>query len=175
MRRYSMPDIGRAAAASVALLFATVAAGPIDQLDRFAGTWQTQGTFVETPYSTAGSATGTATCAWSTDHLYMICQQSNVLAGKQDDDVAIYSYDDASQAYKFYSVRASRSTTATITIDKNTVTYPFSFTNNGETVSIRTLNEWTGPDSYTWRSEFSTDLGKTWTLMASGTSQRTSH
>ena len=167
--------IGRVIAAAAALLFATVAAGPIDQLDRFAGTWQTQGTFVETPYSTAGTASGTATCAWSTDHQYMICQQNNVLAGKQDDDVAIYSYDDAAQAYKFYSVRPSRSTTATIAIDKDTVTYPFSFTNNGETVSIRTLNTFTSPDFYNWRSEFSIDLGKTWTLMASGTSQRTSH
>jgi hypothetical protein len=72
-------------------------------------------------------------------------------------------------------VRPSRSTTATITIDKDNVTYPFSFTNNGETVSIRTLNTFTSPDFYNWRSEFSTDLGKTWTLMASGTSQRTSH
>lgn len=175
MKRFSVVNIGRVIAASAALLFATVAAGPIDQLDRFAGTWQTQGTFVETPYSTAGAASGTATCAWATDHQYLICQQNNVLAGKPDDDVAIYSYDDAAQAYKFYSVRPARSTTATITIDRDTVTYPFSFTNNGETVSIRTLNTFTSPDFYNWRSEFSTDLGKTWTLMASGTSQRTSH
>jgi hypothetical protein len=167
--------IGRVILASAALVCATVAAGPVDQLDRFAGTWQTQGTFVDTPYSTAGAATGTATCAWATDHQYMICQQNNVLGGKQDDDVAIYSYDEAAQAYKFYSIRPSRSTTATITIDKDSVTYPFSFTNNGETVSIRTLNTFTSPDFYNWRSEYSTDLGKTWTLMASGTSQRTSH
>jgi hypothetical protein len=157
--------------ALVTLLFA-VGAGPIDQLDRFAGTWQTQGTFVDTAYSKAATASGTTTCAWSMDRAFMICQQSVAVGGKSDHDVAIYSYDDATSAYRFYNVHAGSSTSATITIAGEMVTYPFSFTDKGKTVSIRTLNVWKNPNAYDWRSEFSTDDGKTWTLMASGTSTR---
>lgn len=154
------------------LAFALLAAGPIDQLDRFSGTWHGQGTFVETPYSTAGTSSATTICSWSADHLFMICQQSATLAGKRDDDVAIYSYDDAAGAYRFFNIRPSRITSLTITVDGNTVTYPSTFTDKGKNVTVRTLNVWKNSNFYTWRTEYTTDGGATWTLMASGTSQR---
>jgi hypothetical protein len=159
-------------AVTLALLATTIAAGPIDQLDRFAGTWQTQGTFLDTPYSKAGSASGLARCAWSSDRLFMICQQTVTLNGKTDHDVTIYAYDDAAQQYTFHNVHAANATTATITIDGDTVTYPFSYKDGDTTVSIRTLNIWKNPYAYAWRTEYSTDGGTTWTPMASGTSTK---
>src|SRR5579871_3743796 len=117
------------------LALALLAAGPIDQLDRFSGTWHGQGTFVETPYSTAGTSSATTICAWAADHLFMICSQSVTMNGKRDDDVAIYSYDDAAGAYNFFNIRPARITSTTIAIDGNTVTYPFSFTDKGKKVT----------------------------------------
>ncbi|HEY3675301.1 MAG TPA: hypothetical protein VGK84_04870 [Candidatus Tumulicola sp.] len=155
------------------LMLCVVGAGPLDQLDRFAGTWQTQGTFLTTPYSTAGTAAGTSSCAWSNDRQFMICQQNVTLSGKTDHDVTVYSYDDAKQAYRFYNVHAADSTATSITVNGDTITYPFSFTGDGgQTVEIRTTNVWKGSTFYDWRTEYSTDNGATWTPMASGTSQK---
>jgi hypothetical protein len=163
--------MNRLLCAFAVFLFA-VAAGPVDQLDRFAGTWQTQGSFVTTPYSKAATATGTTNCAWSKDHLFMICQQSNVLGGKEDHAVAVYTYDDGVQHYRFYNMHPRNSSSGTITIAGDTVSYPFSFDDGGKTVDIRTLNVWTSPNAYTWKTEYSTDGKKTWALMASGTSTK---
>ncbi len=163
--------IALVAVASVGSPVAGVAA-PIDELERFAGTWQSQGTFVETPYSKAGPATATTTCAWSGDRLFMICQQVVTMAGKRDDDLGIYSYDETSGSYRFYNVHPGRTTDTTITVHGDTITYPFSFTDNGKNVTIRTLNVWKSADLYTWRTEYSTDAGANWALMASGTSRK---
>lgn len=147
-------------------------AAPLDELDRFTGTWQSQGTFVNTPYSKAHSATGTTTCAWSDDHTFMICQQRVSDSGDLETDVAVYTYDDAAKVYRFSNIQRQHTTSLTITITGNTVTYPLTFVDNGKNVSIRTLNIWESPTLYRWRTEYSLDDGATWKLMASGTSQR---
>jgi hypothetical protein len=158
--------------AVLCLALALLAAGPIDQLDRFTGTWISQGTFTETPYSKAGTSSATTICAWSADHLFMICPQSVTLAGKRDDDVAIYSYDPAAGAFNFFNIRPARIATTTITVNGDTITYPFSFTDKGKNVTIRTLNVWKNANLYTWRTEYTTNGGAAWTLMSSGTSRK---
>jgi hypothetical protein len=62
-----------------AVAFCAVAAVPanaagVDELGRYLGTWTSPGTLYDTPYSKAGTATATTTCAWSQDHVFMICQ-----------------------------------------------------------------------------------------------------
>jgi hypothetical protein len=151
---------------------AVAGAAPLDELNRFAGTWQSQGTFVDTPYQKAGNATATTTCAWSIDGEFMICQQSANLNGTHDSALGIYSYDSTAQAYRFDNVHTARSTSTTVTVDGDTVTYPFTFSDNGKSVTIRTLNVWKSPTMYTWRTEYSTDGGATWSLMGSGVSQK---
>ena len=162
---------------AIALALAAVpgvaAAAPLDELNRFTGTWQSTGTFVDSPYQKAGTATATTTCAWSIDGQFMICQQSVTLNGTHDAALGIYTYDAAGTAYRFYNVHASRTTTSTITVQGDTITYPFSFTDNGKNVTIRTLNVWKSPTSYTWSTEYSTDGGATWSPMGSGVSQKT--
>ncbi len=140
--------------------------------DRFAGTWQSHGTFVNGPYSKASTSTATTTCAWSTGHTFMICQQSVSTDGKVSDDLGIYTYDGAARAYRFYNVETARTTASTITVAGNTITYPFSFTDKGKKVAIRTLNIWDSPSLYRWRAEYSTDGGTSWQVMGSGSSQR---
>jgi hypothetical protein len=154
--------------AALALAFAGAVLAPgrtwaaqLDELDRFAGTWQSQGTFLETPYGKASSSSATTTCAWSIDHAFMICQQNVSMGGKQEDDLGIYTYDATANVYRFYNVRASATTSTTITVAGNTITYPFSFTDNGKNVTIRTVNIWENANLDRWSSEYSIDSGAT--------------
>jgi hypothetical protein len=157
--------------AATALPLGAVAAG-LDQLDRFAGTWTSPGALVDTPYSKAASVSATATCAWSSDRLFMICQQSVSDGTKIDHDLALYTFDAAANVYHFFNVRSSQVNSVPIEIQGNTITYTNSFSDRGKRVTIRTLNVWESPSLYRWRTEYSTDAGATWTLMGSGTSQR---
>ena len=149
------------------------AADPIDSLDRFAGTWKSHGTFVDSPYGKAGPADATTTCVWSNGHTFVICQQNVTMDGKTNEDIALYTYDPDAKIYRFFNVRPSKVVPLLITIDGDTVTYPVTFKDSaGQDVTIRTLNVWENPALYRWRTEYSNDAGKTWIPMASGTSQR---
>jgi hypothetical protein len=161
-------------AVTIGLVFAALAAtratsAGVGELGRFLGTWQSPGTFVDTPYSKASTVTATTTCAWSNDRVFMICQQSSVMNGKADHAVAVYTYDAAKDQYRFYNVGAKGGNGSVIAVQGNTITYTDSFTDNGKPVTIRTLNIWESASLYRWRTEYTSDAGATWTLMGSGT------
>ncbi|MBV9233203.1 MAG: hypothetical protein JO030_04110 [Candidatus Eremiobacteraeota bacterium] len=163
--------------AFVAVLFlcalpAAAGAGGLDELNRFAGTWDAPGTLLTTPYSTAGRADAVNICGWSTDHVFMICQQRISTGGKLSHVVSIYTYDETTNQYHFFNVHRNGAASTTITVGADTITYTDTFTDNGKNVTIRTLNVWENRDRYRWRTEYSTDGGATWSLMASGISQR---
>jgi|SRR6516164_4758247 hypothetical protein len=159
------------AVACCATVVAARAAG-VDDLGRFLGTWTSPGTLYDTAYSKAGTATATNTCAWSSDHVFMICQQSITLNGKLSHAISIYTYDAVKSQYHFFNVGPDGGDGSIISVVGDTVTYSNSFTDKGKQVTILTLNVWESPTLYRWRTEYTTDSGKTWTLMASGTSQR---
>ena len=150
---------------------AALAAGR-NELDRFVGTWDAPGSFVTTPYSKAGHADAVNSCAWSTDHIFVICQQSISIDGALQHAISIYTFDDAAMTYHFYNLRPDGASSTKISVAGNTIIYSDSFTDKGQTVTIRTLNVWETPDRYRWRTEYSLDGGTTWRLMASGLSQR---
>ena len=166
--------LGAAAALAAAIALFPIAArsAGADELDRYAGSWTSTGTFVDTPYSKAGPADADTTCTWSTDRGFMICQQRVTLSGKTEHDLGIYTYDDATKAYHFVAVRTTGPSSPDIAMDSTSVTYVSSFNDNGKQVTVRTMNVWVGPGRYTWRTEYSTDNGATWTLMASGSATR---
>ena len=154
--------------------FAPAGAGAagLDELNRFAGTWDAPGTLLTTPYSTAAHADAVNTCGWSQDHIFMICQQSLAIDGKPSHVISIYTYDETANAYHFFNVHRNGAASTTIAVAGDTITYTDSFKDKGKNVTIRTLNVWENPDRYRWRTEYSTDGGATWSLMASGISQR---
>lgn len=142
----------------------------LDQLDKLAGTWQSTGTFVDSAYSKAGSASATTTCAWSIDRYFLLCQQTVVMNSIPSHDVAIYTYSETSHAYKFYNVRADGSGGTELAVDAKSITYNGSFDDGSKHVLTRTTNVWESPKAYAWRAEYSIDGGTTWTLMGSGRS-----
>jgi hypothetical protein len=151
---------------------AGASAAGVEDLGRFLGTWTSPGTLLDTPYSKAGSASATTTCAWSSDHVFMICQQITMLNGKPGNALSIYTYDAAKSQYHFFNLGPDGGDGSIVTVTGDTVTYTNSFTDKAKEVTIRTLNIWSRPDFYRWRTEYTTDSGKTWMLMASGTSER---
>ena len=159
---------------SVALLCATVGANArpaaLDLLDKLVGAWQSSGTFVDSAYSKAGTATANTSCAWSADRYFLICQQTVFVNAKPTHDVAIYTYDDATQAYKFYNAGIDRVGSAALSVDATTITYNGSFDDGAKHVLTRTSNVWESPYAYAWRAEYSLDGGVHWTLMGSGRS-----
>lgn len=144
----------------------------VQELGRFLGTWTNSGTLLDTPYSKAGSATGTTTCVWSEEQLFMICQQRISINGIVDRAISVYTYDASQGRYHFYHVGSSGGSGSPIAIDDKTVTYTDSFSDKGHQVTIRTLNVWESATLYRWRTEYSSNDGALWSLMASGTSQR---
>lgn len=151
---------------------ATASAAGLDELDRFVGTWDSPGTLLATPYTKAGHADAVNVCAWSADHLFVICQQNIRLNTGHEDAISIYTFDEATKTYHFFNVHTSGATSTKISVAGNTITYSDSFMDKGKNVLTRTLNVWESPNRYRWRSEYSVDAGTTWLLMASGVSTR---
>lgn len=160
------------------LLVATIGAAPsttpdgLLQLDRFAGNWTGNGTFVTSDYSQAGTASAKTECNWSQDRTFMICQQQAVLNGKPEDDVSVYTYDASSSKYHFYNIGVSRANGTELGVTPDTVIYTNTFSDRGRSVQSRTLNVWDRPGHYRWRTEYSLDAGAHWILMGSGDSTR---
>lgn len=142
----------------------------LDLLDKLVGTWESSGTFVDSAYSKAGSATATTTCAWSADRYFLLCQQTVLMNAKPTHDIAIYTYDDATHAYKFYNAGVDRVGSTALSVAVKTIVYNGSFDDGAKHVLTRTSNVWESPRAYAWRAEYSLDAGATWTLMGSGRS-----
>lgn len=144
----------------------------LGQLDRLVGTWDAPGTFVDSAYSKAGTARATTTCAWSGDHVFLICQQQVTTQAGTDDDVALYTYDPAGKTFRFYHVSRTSTSGSTIAVTPSEIVYSGSFADGDKQVTTRTLNVWQSPQHYTWRAEYSLDGGKSWVLMGSGSATR---
>ncbi len=148
-------------------------AAPIDALGRFVGTWHNHGTLVATPYSKPGTVDGVTTCAWSGDRQFVICQQSFTLGSATLHALGIYTYDEAAKAYRFFGVRPDGGSDSEIQVDATSIVYPNAFEDRGTRVLQRTLNVWTSPEHYDFRSEYSTDGGAHWHSTLTGVADRT--
>ena len=153
----------------VALAGATAAAqGETDARQLYAGNWKGTGTFYATPYSKAGPSSDTTTCRFEAGDAYLVCSQTS--DSPYGPGVQLSVYTRSGDRYVFERIeRDGTPHTGDVTVDGTTWTYPFSFKNkDGVLVLMRTVNDFSQPRTNRWRSEFSTDGGKTWTRTAEG-------
>jgi len=161
---------------SLSLWSADSAAGA-DALNRWVGgKWVGSGQFVDTAYSKANTASATTKCAWSPDHVFVICDQDIVFGGQPMRDLSIYTFSPKTSKYYFYGIslgeEKARTTALDITDNGNRWIYSSTDEIKGKPVQFRTTNQFHGNDMVEWWTEFSSDDGKSWTKTGSGKEAR---
>jgi hypothetical protein len=165
------------AIASAAAVYAADTTPGADVLNRWVGgKWVGSGQFVESDFSKAGKSSAVTTCVWSPDHIFVICDQDINLGRIPMRHLAIYGF--APQTNKFHhyavSLGQEKPRNSALDISENGDRWVYSSTDDikGKSVAFRTVDEFRGADTVLWRSEFSTDGGKTWTKTGEGKETR---
>ncbi len=140
------------------------------------GKWVSSGQFFDSAYSKANKASAVTNCAWSPDHIFVICDQDINFGGTPMRDLSIYAFDAKSGRFYFYGVslgqKDPRSTGLEISENGDRWTYLSTENIKDKPVQFRTTNQFHDHDHVEWWSEFSTDGGKTWTKTGEGKESR---
>lgn len=163
-------------ACSVALLAADATPGA-DVLNQWVGgKWVGSGQFVDSDFSKANKSSAVTTCAWSPDHIFVICDQDINFGGTPMRDLSVYAFASKTNKFYFYGISLGqeqpRHTSLEISDNGQRWVYSSSDDIKGKTVEFRTVNQFHGHDAVEWQSEFSTDGGKTWTKTGEGKETR---
>ncbi len=160
----------------ITLLAADASPGP-EVLNRWVGgKWVGSGQFVDSDYSKANKASATTTCAWSPDHVFVVCDQDINFGGTPMRDLSVYAFDKKTERFYFYGISLGqekpRSPGLEITQNGDRWTYQSTQDIKGKSVQFRTTNQFHGNDQVEWWSEYSADGGKTWTKTGEGKESR---
>ena len=148
-----------------------------DALGRWVGgKWVGDGKLVDSAYSRAMTVGGVTRCAWSPDHIFVVCDQDVTANGKPGRDLSIYAFDPEKSAYHMFGMSPSgerpRVTDLSISSDRNRWEYLGKAEIDGKSVQFRTVNVFRDADHVDWWSEYSTDGGANWTRMGQGSEAR---
>ncbi len=140
------------------------------------GKWVGNGQFVDSAYSSANKASAVTKCAWSPDHVFVVCDQDINFGGTPMRDLSVYAFAPKTGHYHFYGISLGedkpRNTDLEISENGDRWIYVSSNEIKGKTIQFRTTNQFHGKDDVEWWSEFSADDGKTWTKTGEGKETR---
>ena len=140
------------------------------------GKWVGDSHFLDSDYSKAGTGGGVSTCAWSPDHIFVVCDQDAKDNGTAMRFLSVYSFDPVTNTYHFYGLSPDgsrpRSGDVSISADGAHWEYLTKTDIKGKQVWFRTVNQFLGNDKVEWWSEYSTDEGKQWTKTGGGSEKR---
>jgi hypothetical protein len=148
-----------------------------DVLGRWVGgKWTGDGKLVDSDYSKAMAVGGVTNCAWSPDHIFVICDQNNTIDGKPERDLSVYAFDPEKGTYRMFGMSPGggrpRVTELSISSDHNRWEYLGKAEISGKQVEFRTVNVFRDNDHVDWWSEYSTDDGAHWVRMGEGKESR---
>jgi hypothetical protein len=161
-----------------ASLFATDPPKPgSDALGRWAGgKWVAEGKGVDSEFSKANTVSGVSTCAWSPDHVFVVCDQAFTVNGKADRALSIFGFDPEKSVYHMFGMSPTgerpRVADLNISPDHNRWEYPNTAEINGKQVQFRTVNVFRDNDHVDFWTEYSTDNGAHWTKTLEGKESR---
>lgn len=140
------------------------------------GKWVTDAHFLDTDYSKAGTGGGISTCAWSPDHIFVICDQDVNDNGTAMRFLSVYSFDPKTGAYHFFgfSPEGGRPRTGDVNISADGTHWEYLTKTEikDKPVWFRTINQFKSNDQVDWWSEYSTDAGQHWTKTGGGLEKR---
>ena len=140
------------------------------------GKWVGDAHSVDTEYTKAGSGGGVSTCAWSPDHIFVVCDQDVEDNGQKLRFLSVYAFDPENSSYHFYgmSPEGGRPRAGDVAVTENGAHWEYltKTTIKDKPVWFRTVNQFKSNDLVDWWSEYSTDEGKSWTKTGGGSEKR---
>ena len=136
----------------------------IKKLSVFLGTWKSKNA------DPKDSSFAVYTCRWSVNGNYLVCDQIVTDGAKNSNNLAIYSYDSATDSYKLslVGIPGAEPFAISMTCKDDTLIYTNEYIANGKKVYTRTLNNFVSNTLYTYKSQSSNDKA-TWTTLSEGT------
>lgn len=149
----------------------------VDVLARWVGgKWVGEGKLLDSQYSKAMAVAGISNCAWSPDHIFVVCDQDNTIDGKPSRDLSVYAFDPEKSSYQMFGMspgdKHPRTTELTISPDHERWEYLGKAEISGKQVEFRTVNVFRDNDHVDWWSEYSSDGGAHWAKMGEGKESR---
>lgn len=146
------------------------------KLGVFIGKWESTGTFSETKLGHAHKTSSNIDCRWSPLGNFLICEQSILDGTEKRIQLSIYSYNSKEDKYTISSMAGpgQQPWNGTVIIKGNIWTYPGGFEKDGKRTEIRTINDFSMPNTEIFKTEYSEDGGAHWTTMLEGTAHRVS-
>lgn len=140
------------------------------------GKWVVSGQFLNTDYSQANKASAITKCAWSPDHIFVVCDQDINFGGTPMRDLSVYTFAPKTNKFYFYgiSLGEEKPRNTALDISPNGERWVYSSTEDikGKSVQFRTTNQFRNNDTVEWWTDFSTDGGKSWLKTGEGTESR---
>ncbi len=154
-------------AALLSAIPATKAAGPLDKVAVYSGTWNLKAEHFATPYSKASKeATTIKNDCWRSGN-YFACNQ---FVDGDSKALLIFTYNAKDDTYTSYPIPqgGGKAGSGKLLIKGDVWTFPWEDEADGKPVYFQVVNVFTSPGTIEYRQEFSTD-NVHWTLMAKGT------
>ena len=137
---------------------------------RYAGTWRTELTHLQTPYSKPSNEKMTVkNDCWHSEVFY-VCDQ---IIDDVPKALIVFFYNAEDKTFGSFPITARSDTLhpGEVLVDGKTITFPWAINDNGKAVYMRIVNTFTTPDTIDFRQEYSEDNHK-WIPMATGTERR---
>lgn len=132
-------------------------------LDAIVGTWQSD---------TVGGVSARSTCAWTPARLSVLCEQTITTPTGTDRIENFYTFNPAAGRYYFYGpLRPGEPMVPVPLIIADHLWIYADNRRDGHGLAWRTVNDFSKPETYSWRRESSPD-GQHWTVVGHGQSRR---
>ena len=138
------------------------------------GSWPLEGKMLDTEHSKAATLTGSSSCAWSPEHVFVVCDEIVYVNGNPERNLGVYSFDKANDIYHYVELtpQGTRPIVNDLVISDDGKRWEYRGTSSAKGVRYRTVNLHQDADHIEWWSEYSTDEGQHWTRMGGGTETR---
>ncbi len=116
-----------------------------------------------------------SSCIWTPQHTAVLCEQTIIAPDGEHHALDLYTFDPRSGKYFFYLVQQPGNFAQPVPLRIDGAIWTYGGTNAAtDGRRFRTINDFSGKDTYSWRLETSTD-GEHWTTTRGGHSERVPH